>query len=144
MPAATKAAQNGAAATDAALTQFTESVAAAFSETSTVAGDMNAALGSAVLPVPDVGTGPPPGLLAALRSAIGDEGVVVDPSVTAAYSRDMMPLAPWVIGWWPRYPIPTVRYKSSRCRPSGGSPMPARCRDYCRCCMTRMIACALG
>jgi len=94
LPAATKAAQNGAAATDAALTQFTESVAAAFSETSTVAGDMNAALGSAVLPVPDVGTGPPPALLAALRSAIGDEGVVVDPSVTASYSRDMMPLAP--------------------------------------------------
>jgi len=46
LPAATKAAQNGAAATDAALTQFTESVAAAFSETSTVAGDMNAALGN--------------------------------------------------------------------------------------------------
>ena len=49
MPAATKAAQNGAAATDAALTQVTESVAAAFSEKSKVAGDMNAALGSAVL-----------------------------------------------------------------------------------------------
>ena len=94
MPAATKAAHNGAAATDAAVTQVTESVAAAFSETSTVAGDMNAALGSAVLPVPDVGTGPPPALLAALRSAIGDEGVVVDPSITASYSRDMMPLAP--------------------------------------------------
>jgi len=46
LPAATKAAQNGAAATDAALTQFTESVSAAFSETSTVAGDMNAALGN--------------------------------------------------------------------------------------------------
>ena len=93
MPAATKAAQNGAAATDAALTQVTESVAA-FSETSTAAGDMNAALGSAVLAVPDVGTGPPLALLAALRSAIGDEGVVVDPSITASYSRDMMPLAP--------------------------------------------------
>src|SRR5450755_4060860 len=81
LPAATKAAQNGAAATDAAVTQVTESVAAAFSEPSAVAGDVNAALGGAVLPVPDVGTGPPPALLAALRSAIGDEGVVVDPSV---------------------------------------------------------------
>ena len=33
LPAATKAAHNGAAATDAAVTQVTESVAAAFSET---------------------------------------------------------------------------------------------------------------
>ena len=93
MPA-TKTAQNGAAATEAAATQVGEYVAAAFSQTSTVAGDVNAALGSAVLPVPDGGSGPNPALLAALRSAVGHHGVVVDPSMTASYSRDMMPLAP--------------------------------------------------
>ncbi|MEO7125929.1 MAG: FAD-linked oxidase C-terminal domain-containing protein [Nakamurella sp.] len=32
--------------------------------------------------------------LAALRAAVGDEFVATDPQVTAAYSRDMMPLAP--------------------------------------------------
>ncbi len=40
MPTATKAAQNGAAATDAAVAPVTETVAAALSQTSTVAGDV--------------------------------------------------------------------------------------------------------
>ena len=94
MPTATKTAQNGVAATDAALTQVGESAAAAFPQTSTVAGNGNAALDCAVLPVPDAGSGPHPALLAALRSAVGHHGVVVDPSITTSYSRDMMPLAP--------------------------------------------------
>jgi glycolate oxidase len=33
-------------------------------------------------------------LLAGLRAALGPDGVVLDPDVTVAYSRDMMPLAP--------------------------------------------------
>lgn len=33
-------------------------------------------------------------LLAALRAAVGDEYVTTDPDVTAAYAKDMMPLAP--------------------------------------------------
>ena len=40
MPTATKAAQNGDAATDAAVAQVTETLVAAFSQTSTVAGDI--------------------------------------------------------------------------------------------------------
>ena len=40
MPTATKAPQNGAAATDAAVAQVTETLVAAFSQTSTVAGDI--------------------------------------------------------------------------------------------------------
>ncbi|GAA2017214.1 FAD-binding protein [Nakamurella flavida] len=36
----------------------------------------------------------PPGLLDALRAAVGPGGVAVDPDVTASYARDMMPLAP--------------------------------------------------
>lgn len=34
------------------------------------------------------------GLLARLRSAVGDSAVLIDPDVTAGYRRDMMPLAP--------------------------------------------------
>ncbi len=34
------------------------------------------------------------GLLAELRGAVGDSGVLVDPDVTGSYRRDMMPLAP--------------------------------------------------
>jgi len=37
---------------------------------------------------------PPDGLIEALRAAVGAGGLMVDPDVTAAYSRDMMPLAP--------------------------------------------------
>jgi glycolate oxidase len=33
-------------------------------------------------------------LIGALRAAVGDANVVVDPDITATYSRDMMPLAP--------------------------------------------------
>jgi len=36
----------------------------------------------------------PQDLLDALRAAVGEANVAVDPDVTAAYSRDMMPLAP--------------------------------------------------
>jgi glycolate oxidase len=36
----------------------------------------------------------PDGLIEALRAAVGAGGLMVDPDVTAAYSRDMMPLAP--------------------------------------------------
>src|SRR6476659_9792559 len=36
----------------------------------------------------------PQRLLGALRSAVGEANLAVDPDVTAAYSRDMMPLAP--------------------------------------------------
>jgi len=35
-----------------------------------------------------------PGLIDALRTAVGAANVVVDPDITASYSRDMMPLAP--------------------------------------------------
>src|SRR2546430_17631152 len=34
-------------------------------------------------------------LLTSLRSAVGSDGVLVDPDVTASYQRDMMPLAPF-------------------------------------------------
>src|SRR2546430_4267730 len=34
-------------------------------------------------------------LLTSLRSAVGPDGVLVDPDVTASYQRDMMPLAPF-------------------------------------------------
>ncbi len=48
--------------------------------------------------LPAVGTDPlaqpPDGLLQALQAAVGTGGLMVDPDVTAAYSRDMMPLAP--------------------------------------------------
>jgi glycolate oxidase len=36
----------------------------------------------------------PDGLIEALGAAVGAGGLMVDPDVTAAYSRDMMPLAP--------------------------------------------------
>ena len=36
----------------------------------------------------------PDGLIEALRAGVGAGGLMVDPDVTAAYSRDMMPLAP--------------------------------------------------
>ena len=36
----------------------------------------------------------PDGLIEALQAAVGAGGLMVDPDVTAAYSRDMMPLAP--------------------------------------------------
>src|SRR6478609_11543596 len=41
-----------------------------------------------------VGSRVPQDLLAALRAAVGAANLAVDPDVTAAYSRDMMPLAP--------------------------------------------------
>lgn len=34
------------------------------------------------------------GVVTALADALGIDRVVIDPAVTAAYSRDMMPLAP--------------------------------------------------
>jgi len=51
MPTATKAAQNGAAATDAAVAQVTETLVAAFSQTSTVAGDILASTTGALTPL---------------------------------------------------------------------------------------------
>ncbi|HEY5115074.1 MAG TPA: FAD-linked oxidase C-terminal domain-containing protein [Nakamurella sp.] len=45
-------------------------------------------------PLPDPLPRPPDGLIQALEAAVGTGGVIVDPDITAAYSRDMMPLAP--------------------------------------------------
>src|SRR5690349_12511994 len=43
---------------------------------------------------PVAGSRVPQGLFDALRAAVGDANLAVDPDITAAYSRDMMPLAP--------------------------------------------------
>ena len=51
MPTATMAAHNGAAATDATVAQVTETVVAALSQTSTVAGDIVASTTEAVTPL---------------------------------------------------------------------------------------------
>jgi len=51
MPTATKAAQNGDAATDAAVAQVTETLVAAFSQTSTVAGDILTSTTGALTPL---------------------------------------------------------------------------------------------
>ena len=51
MPTATKAPQNGAAATDAAVAQVTETLVAAFSQTSTVAGDILTSTTGALTPL---------------------------------------------------------------------------------------------
>ena len=51
MPTATMAAHNGAAATDATVAQVTETVVAALSQTSTVAGDIVTSTTEAVTPL---------------------------------------------------------------------------------------------
>ena len=51
MPTATKAPQNGDAATDAAVAQVTETLVAAFSQTSTVAGDILTSTTGALTPL---------------------------------------------------------------------------------------------
>src|SRR5664279_370009 len=51
MPTATMAAHDGAAATDATVAQVTETVVAALSQTSTVAGDIVASTTGAVTPL---------------------------------------------------------------------------------------------
>ena len=86
MPTATKAEPNGAAATDAAVDQVTETVAAALSHTSVVAGNIVTGATEALRPIVQSAAGTAQELSGGLAAAVREvAGLTVD-----AYHRVIM------------------------------------------------------
>jgi len=86
MPTATKAEPNGAAATDAAVDQVTETVAAALSHTSVVAGNIVTGTTEALRPIVQSAAGTAQELSGGLAAAVREvAGLTVD-----AYHRVIM------------------------------------------------------